>query len=106
MNLGVWSSNLSGRTSLRDFPCESHGIHTAINSCSIKYALARALRWESSVTLDLSREGKAPITAWLEPAASTTHSRANGDFPARCALPRFGGVPRVRFVSVEENLRL
>ena len=44
----------------------AHGIHTAINSCSIKYALARARRWESSVILDLSREGKAPITAWLE----------------------------------------
>jgi hypothetical protein len=27
-NLGVGSSNLSGRASLRDIPCESHGIHT------------------------------------------------------------------------------
>src|SRR6202790_2555690 len=29
-NLGVGGSNPSGRASLRDIPCESHGIHTAI----------------------------------------------------------------------------
>jgi hypothetical protein len=28
-NLGVRSSNLFGRASFRQFPCESHGIHTA-----------------------------------------------------------------------------
>jgi hypothetical protein len=28
-NLGVGGSNPSGRASLRDIPCESHGIHTA-----------------------------------------------------------------------------
>src|ERR1019366_1421788 len=28
-NLGVGSSNLYGRASLCDIPCESHGIHTA-----------------------------------------------------------------------------
>ena len=30
-NLGVGSSNLFGRASLRDIPCQSHGIHMAVS---------------------------------------------------------------------------
>ena len=37
-DLGVRSSNLFGRASLRDIPCESHGIHTATYPANREYA--------------------------------------------------------------------
>jgi hypothetical protein len=62
--------------------------------------------------------GRGPVAQWSElaahnrlvggssPPGPTTHSRANGDFPALNALPRIGGIVWVRFVSAEDHFFL
>jgi hypothetical protein len=47
-NLGVGSSNLSRRASLRDVPCEPHGIHTAHDE--FRWAGAKRRPFASSET--------------------------------------------------------
>jgi hypothetical protein len=49
-NLGVRSSNLSGRARLRDIPCESHGIHTVETGCA-------AVRSDSTLGTDAAGRG-------------------------------------------------
>jgi hypothetical protein len=63
LSLGVRSSNLFGRASLRDIPCESHGIHTDLYQSSGRLPrsgfpnhLQNDSRWQT--------EGRLP---WGEP---------------------------------------
>ena len=47
-NLGVRSSNLFGRASFKEFPCESHGIRTAPPYISGQLRIVRTTRPRSS----------------------------------------------------------
>ena len=73
-NLGVGSSNLSGRASLRDIPCESHGIHTApteIGKVRNEGAASRRNQSHSMVWDSINGPGQRALTA----AVSYSRSR-------------------------------
>jgi hypothetical protein len=49
-NLGVWSSNLSGRAIFRDIPCDSHG-----SQCKVPMAFVALCDLSVEVTVESCR---------------------------------------------------
>src|ERR1039458_7803180 len=82
-NLGVSGSNPFGRASLRDIPCESHGIHTA--TFAYPASSLRLCRIEFSVHARLHpRPRKSSVALGLGPGPGAGRGRAPRDPVEHC----------------------